>query len=609
MIYTQESRKTFYRAISLFTAQQKFKLAVLSISQSLLGILDLLGVGLIGVIGTLAVAGVQSTKPNGRVFQVVKFFGLESYSLQYQVAVIAILATVILVVRTAFSVVLTRKTLLFLSYKSAELSTRLLKISLSKSLISLSEKTSQMHIYSQTVGVNALTIGILGAGTAFISDSILLILMFSGIAFLDLQIAILTLSFFASLGIALQKLLQQKARSLGVLSTDLSIAANQRTIEVMELYRELLVRNRRGYYVEVISNLRFKLSKVTAEIAFMPSVSKYVLESASVIGLLLVSGFLFTMKDAQQAVAYLSIFMAASSRIVPAVLRIQQSFLNVKFNLGIADATLTQLENQEFGNPIDFEQSAFNSHHDGFSGEIILRDVNFRYTSHGDFAIQNLNLKITPGQLIAVVGPSGSGKSTLVDLLLGIHSPNSGSVSVSGLQPQTASVRWPGAMAYVSQETKLFSGTFRENLLMGYSDSEVTQNTLEEVIRIAKLDEFIDSLPEGLETSVGENGNRLSGGQKQRLSIARALITKPGLLVLDEATSSLDAQTEHDISMTLNALKGNVTQIWIAHRLSTVMRADLVVYLSHGEIVASGTFEDVRKAVPDFEKQASLMGL
>lgn len=609
MAFPREISKTFYRAISLFTTRQKIKLGVLAFSQSILGVLDLIGVGLFGVLGALAVSGVQSRNPSGKVLQVIKFFSLEHCSLQRQVTLIAILSTLILVLRTAFSVVLNRTTLLSLSNKSAELSTRLLKNSLSSSLISLSERTSQMHIYAQTSGVNALTIGILGAGTSFVSDFVLLLLMFSGIAFLDLQIAALTFIFFSAVGYALQKLLQQKARSLGVQGTELSIAANQKTVEVMELFREILVRNRRGYYVETISKLRFRLARVTAEIAFLPSISKYVLESASVVGVLLISGFLFTTKDAQHAVAYLSIFMAASSRIVPAVLRIQQSFLSVKFNLGIADSTLSQLENHEARNLIDFTQAKFDTNHKGFNPFVVLTEVSFKYSSSGDFAIQNLNLNIAPGQLVAIVGPSGSGKSTLVDLILGIHEPNSGSVCVSGISPKKAAVRWPGAMSYVSQETRLFSGTIRENLLMGYSETELSQEVLEDAIQRAKLDEFIASLPDGFETKVGENGNRLSGGQKQRLSIARALVTKPSLLVMDEATSSLDAQTEHEISAALNALRGQVTQIWVAHRLSTVMRADQVLYLSDGKVIASGTFDEIRKLVPNFEKQAKLMGL
>ena len=609
MSNSRASSKTFFRAVAFFSFRQKIKLGVLGFAQSLLGVIDLLGVGLVGVLGALAVSGVQSSRPEGRVSQVIKLIGIENLSLQHQVAILAIFSTIVLVLRTAFSVFLTRRTLRFLSFKSAELSTRLLEISLSKSLVNLSEKTSQRHVYAQTVGVNALTVGILGAGMSFLSDFVLLVLMFTGIAILDIQIAILTFTFFAAIGYLLQKLLQQKARNLGALSTELSITANQRTIEVMELYRELLVRNRRGYYVRAISELRFSLSKVTAEIAFMPSVSKYVLESASVVGLLFVSGFLFSVKDAQHAVAYLAIFMAASSRIVPAVLRIQQSFLSVKFNLGIADETLEELENHSIENPIDFNPLTFDTIHAGFVPDVILRDVSFKYASNSNFAIENLNLDVKPGEFVALVGPSGSGKSTLVDIILGIHFPDSGSVSVSGVTPQIASTKWPGAMAYVSQETKLFSGTLRENLLLGYTDSEVSSPALDDVIRIANLDGFIKVLPEGLNTLVGEKGNRLSGGQKQRLSIARSLVTKPGLLVMDEATSSLDAQTEKDISTALNGLKGQVTQIWIAHRLSTVMQADQVVYLSQGKIIATGTFEEVRSTVPDFDRQAHLMGL
>ena len=166
-----------------------------------------------------------------------------------------------------------------------------------------------------------------------------------------------------------------------------------------------------------------------------------------------------------------------------------------------------------------------------------------------------------------------------------------------------------GNVAYVPQDVALSNGTFRENLTMGYPVNLAPDELCWDALRVAQLDSFVRDLPLGLDQPVGERGTNLSGGQRQRLGIARAMLTKPKLLVLDEATSALDGQTELDISNAINNLKGIVTVVMIAHRLSTVRNSDQVIYMDKGKIVAKGKFEEVRKTVPDFDRQAQLMGL
>jgi ABC-type multidrug transport system fused ATPase/permease subunit len=161
----------------------------------------------------------------------------------------------------------------------------------------------------------------------------------------------------------------------------------------------------------------------------------------------------------------------------------------------------------------------------------------------------------------------------------------------------------------VPQDVLVINGSIRENVGLGYPIKAATDELVNEAIRIASLSDFVNSLPEGLDTNLGERGAKISGGQRQRIGIARALFTKPKLLVLDEATSALDVGTEENISNDIHSLKGSTTVVLIAHRLSTVRAADLVLYMDQGEIVARGTFEEVRSTVPDFDYQAKLMGL
>jgi ABC-type multidrug transport system fused ATPase/permease subunit len=177
------------------------------------------------------------------------------------------------------------------------------------------------------------------------------------------------------------------------------------------------------------------------------------------------------------------------------------------------------------------------------------------------------------------------------------------------MKASAISKTWPGSVSYVPQDVIIANGTIRSNITLGFPEESGTVEMIMDAIRISQLDGYLENLPEKENSKVGDRGAGMSGGQRQRLGIARALFTKPKLLVLDEATSSLDGETEANVSAAIRTLKGDVTVILIAHRLSTVREADQVVYLEAGKIIATGTFEEVREAVPNFDRQASLMGL
>ena len=182
-------------------------------------------------------------------------------------------------------------------------------------------------------------------------------------------------------------------------------------------------------------------------------------------------------------------------------------------------------------------------------------------------------------------------------------------MKISDLDPLKAFSRWPGATAYVPQNVFIGSGTIKEYLALGYDPSEIPDSEYLRAIETAALSAYIESLELGLDTTVGEFGVKMSGGQRQRLGIARAVMTNPQLLVMDEATSALDGESEEAVTSTISNLGTNITTITIAHRLSTIIHADKIVYMSEGKILATGTFKEVRKSIPDFDKQASSLGL
>jgi ABC-type multidrug transport system fused ATPase/permease subunit len=585
------------------------KLLVLVILQAGIGFIDLLGVAAMGVLGALAVTGIQSQMPGDRVSQVLDLIGISEFSFQGQVAFLGLLAGVILVTRTVVSVFITRKALFFLSRRSAMITSMLVSRLLSQSLVTIQSKSTLVYSQALTSGVSSVTLGILGSVISVVADVSLLIIMLASLFVVDPLIALTSVSFFGLLGFTLYKLLNVRAYKLGYSNTKLTVATNEIITEVLETYREAVVRNRRDYYARHIGELSRSQSDVVAEMQFMPNITKYVIEAGMVVGAILIAGVQFAMQDAQHAVATLSVFMAASTRIAPAIMRLQQSLMKIKNSLGSAAPTIDLIKLLSHLEPVQHTNDELDSVHASFKPEIEVNSVSLTYPNQSKAAVKNITLKIRSGESVAIVGPSGAGKTSLIDLILGVQPPDSGVVLISGKNPEEAVALWPGAIAYVPQEIRISNSTFRENVSLGFSQESDNDDLIWEAIEIAQLTEFVKNLPLGLSTQVGNRGTALSGGQRQRLGIARALFPKPKLLVLDEATSSLDGQTESAISKAINRMKGSVTLLIIAHRLSTVRNVDKVIYLDDGKIVFQGTFEQVRDAVPNFDIQAKLMGL
>lgn len=585
------------------------KILLVIVLQILLGIVDLIGVAIVGVLGALAVTGVQSGRSGSRVEWALETLNLDGLSFQSQVGVLGALATILLVSRTIFSAFFVRRTYYFLARRGAKISAHLISKVLSQSLVSLNSRTNQETLFGITTGVSTVTTGILGTTVSLVSDGSLLIVMTIGLLIVDPLMAGSTLLTFSLVGILLFKLMHKRARTLGSQNAQLSIKSNEKILEVLSSYRESVVRNRRTYYFQEIGDLRYKLANTEAELSFMPNVSKYVIESTMVLGALLISAAQFATQDAPRAVATLAVFLAAGSRIAPAVLRFQQGALLIRSSLGGASPTLDLIEEMQQIQVLDTNVDQLDLEHKGFSPKLEMSDVSFTYPNGKSAAINNVSISANVGTSIALVGPSGAGKTTLVDILLGVLNPSNGTTLISGLPPIEAVSKWPGAIAYVPQDIFISNGTIRENVSLGYPSHEATDDLVLEALQVAQLDSFVASLPLGLDTPVGDRGARLSGGQRQRLGIARAMFTKPQLLVLDEATSALDGVTEASISESINVLKGRVTLVLIAHRLSTVLNADKLAYLSEGRVISVGTFDEVRIAVPDFDVQAKLMGL
>ncbi len=564
---------------TLISKRDKIRLLAVAVIQILLSLLDLAAVAMIGMLAAIAVRGVQSAPPGDKVRSVLEFIGMADNSLQEQVAVVGICAAAALVARTLASIILTRKTLFFLSSRSSNLSADLTDKFLSQDLSGINSSSPQNTMYALTNGVNCLIVGVFGNLIQVLADFSLLLILGAALFVVDAFTASLTIGIFAIAGLFMHRLLGPRASKLGSKNAELAVASSNQIIDAISSYRELVVRGNRKFFANEIRLNRNQLAKVLAEIQFLPGISKYVFELTVVIGALLICGVQFVLNDAPHAIATLSVFLVAGTRIAPAALRIQQGIIQLKANFTSSQPTLDLAKNLRNVHSLNDNANISIREHGEFVPELTMDNVTFAYSPDEKKIFEKFSLHIKEKEVIAIRGLSGVGKSTLVDIMLGILKPDEGLIQLSGLNPVDAFRKWPGAVSYVPQKIEIFEGSIRSNICRGIAEDGISNEEIWDVLRMVKLETFVESQKEGLETQVSSQGVNLSGGQRQRLGIARALITNPRLLVLDEATSALDATTELELAETLFSLKGRFTIVLISHREEMVNFADRVIEL------------------------------
>ena len=311
------------------------------------------------------------------------------------------------------------------------------------------------------------------------------------------------------------------------------------------------------------------------------------MEIITIVGLcLLVVSMVVRGRELADIVPILGLFAAAAFRVMPSINRLLMATQTLIFNRSIIASVY-----QDF--LLDSPDSLTVNSNTKFASQLELMDVSFQYPTAATASLQNVSLVVKRGEAVGFVGPSGAGKSTLVDVILGLFAPTSGVVKVDGQDVQQNLRNWQNQIGYVPQAIYLTDDTLRRNVAFGLNDENIDDNLVRDAIRLAQLEDFVATLPEKLDTVVGERGVRLSGGQRQRIGIARALYHNPSVLVLDEATSSLDTPTEHGVMQAVQALQGSKTVLIVAHRLSTVEYCDRLYKIENARITEEGTFDEV----------------
>ena len=376
--------------------------------------------------------------------------------------------------------------------------------------------------------------------------------------------------------------------------------------EIVHAVKELTLRDTLPNARAHVRELRSHAVRARANISFLSVVPKNVIEAALVGGLLIVGAVALVFGGVQQAVVAIALFTATGFRMTPALATVQTS---------LTSATA----NQVYARNVIDDMTAFTAataHHPSVEDVELparpqllrLIEVSYRYPDADRDALQSISLELPIGSSLGVVGPTGAGKSTLIDVLLGLYPPSSGRVEIDGVSINGAPHAYRRLIGYVPQNVSFIAGTLAQNVALTWGD-EFDEERVEKALRRASLGELLESLPNGIHARVNERGENFSGGQRQRLGIARALYSEPVILVLDEATSALDVRTEDDVTQAITALKGDVSVIAIAHRLTAIRELDKICYIDAGRVVGTGTFDELRQLISDFDDQVRLSGL
>ncbi len=516
-------------------------------------------------------------------------------SLRVLVGCIALIIVSAFIIKDIAALLVRRWQLAFMANQQVTISTALLEGYLTGPYAwHLRENTSDKM---WTVS-GAVTIGYAGGLTSALSaltEVLTIGFIFASLLIMSPTVSVAAAVYFGLAAWVVQRMIRPRILQAGQETLKASRAVSHASLQSLTAVKEIKLRRAHDQFVDSFRTASRVGALAGARAALLNEIPKYFLEIVFVFGVGLLAVGATTSSNSADSLVVLGISVAAGTRILPSCVRLITAMAGIRF----ARAPLEHMvrEYQQVTAHRAQEVAAVVTDRVP-SGEIRIEHLRFAYAERPDTEVlRDVNAVISAGSSMAVVGSSGAGKSTLVDILLGLHRPSAGRITAGGVSVFDNLPGWQRQLAVVPQEVMLLDGTLRENIAF---DEDIDEQRLARAVARAQLADLIDGLPEGLDSQAGERGMRLSGGQRQRIGIARALYRNPSLLVLDEATSALDNETERRLTETIDDLKGSMTIVIVAHRLSTVRHCDALIFMSEGRVESVGTFEEVAESNAEF---------
>lgn len=590
----------------LLSRRRKTALILLALGNLFLNTLDIVAISLLGVIGAIALGGTSR----------VPIIDLSDVGTEELIFYLLALAAFLFTAKTVVGVALTRTQFMFLARIETAFSERIAHHVLGGDLSAVKSYSRSDLEWSILRSTDIAFSRVLGRALVLLAEFGLAVLIMGLFLYTDWVSAFIILLYFSLVLAFLQLSSHAKSRISGSQVAEGSVSVGQAVADLIAAFKEISVLSHLDYFVERIREARARVAIGNATHFYLQAIPRLVMELALILGAIGFVVFLSFRNEGNPDFGLLSIFVVGSLRMMSALLPLQRAFMELRFYapqaLGaqsiIRDAMTTKIEEPKPENRLATNLSSEDiSAHKALAVEV--EAVSFSYTDRGasDPVLRDISLAINPGQTVAFIGPSGAGKSTLIDLILGLHEPSSGQILCDGVPPKEYRAATPGVIGYVPQKPGLVSGSVRDNVALGLRQEEVDEEALSQALEQAEIAEFVNSLPQGVDSSLGHHVDSLSGGQIQRIGLARALYTRPRLLVLDEATSALDAEIEASITSSLKNLHQETTIVVVAHRLSTIQDADIVIAMDNGKLVGSGSFKDLQESSPLVRKYVSLM--
>lgn len=591
-------------SLSFMTPRERAKYFALIGCRAFAAFLDVFGILLIGFIASVAAQQLEPASSDTTTFVLgIEIPRLDTQQLLY--AVLFVLA--VFVGKAALAIFLVRVLSRSIAHVEARNARSIAEYLLRGSLGNAKKYSKAEFQYAITVSSNWAFTGILNNVANIISETFLLVIVAAAFIVINPVAALFAFLYFAGIMVLMQYFIGRSLKRAGEDAAEGNVDANNAVSDTLDTFREISVLAKQDLFIDRINTSRLRLATSGATVAFLGGMPRYIIETALILGVVILVGQQLLTGQLAAGLATLGVFLTGGVRIMASLLPLQTAFAALKVNAEqskLAHSLLAQV--RDFV-PEPIEEGAEDSVDREGGLSVSVKEAHFHFDGDTHDTIKGVSLEIPSGQYAAIIGPSGAGKTTLVDLILGLLRPTQGDVRIGTLEPNVLRALAPGMVSYVPQKPGLVSGSIAENIALGVHPDHIDYALVSESVEAAFLTEFIDSLPEGLATSVGKQVDSLSGGQIQRIGLARALYARPRLLILDEATSGLDAGSEAFIGASLGKLHGQVTVIVIAHRLSTVQHADNVHVLENGKITASGSFKSVRASVPMVAEYVKLM--
>lgn len=598
------------RSINLLTKHERAGYFSLMAARVVANFLDVAGLAGVGLFGALIAANLTGQEE-------VSFSGFDVQLGDSQVFLWVILGVVILfLLKSIFATTLLRANGFFLARVESRASAEVMSHIFGGDLARV-KRYSQAQIQWAVSSSTAMAFSmLLTSFNVLVTETTLFLFIFSAFAIVDLQTALLiTVYFLVLIGLfqwAINRRLVEAGESLASNSKEVT----KIVLDLSRAFRELAVLSKVGAFLERFRIHRYMEARTFARVRFFDGSPRFFVETALMLGVMALVGWQFLRGNLSQGLTITAVFMAGGVRMMGALLPLQNAVSWLKVNGPQAKDSQDILEdvrrlgNDESEGEIHSIETALGLMNVEIASSeplgVVLDKVWFSFPGDSNPTIREVSLSIKPGSFVALVGPSGAGKTTIADLILGLLSPEAGSVSVGNYDPNTLRDCHPGLMSYVPQKPGMVSGSVAENIALGLPPQEISEARVRELLQQVGLLEVLETR-DGIFSDMGAHADGLSGGQLQRMGLARALYSNPRLIILDEATSALDAGAEAEVVKAVETLRGEVTVVVIAHRLSTIQRADKVFVVENGEIAGSGSFSEVRRKVQLIEHYVQLM--